>query len=209
MCPVWRPSVSQPRACGRKPTVCRRRRRSLWQSGWRQRSCDTKSLALAPRQMTPAFVAVRMRCACALVAVPGCAASARTAEWADPSTTDLCSAPKPIQFEDWVREYVDVKTSMAASTTEPGAPMTTTTTYTVRGRPGKKDAVTELTRDDTPARWAISDRVDFDGAVVIGADFKGVTFLNGITACKSRFEGGASFKVCHACVCAGAVRACR
>ena len=71
-------------------------------------------------------------------------------------------------------------------------------------RPGKKAADTESKWDHKCARWAISDKVDFDGAVVIGADFKGVTFLAGFTAKKARFEKGADFRVSGACPCAGA-----
>ena len=80
---------------------------------------------------------------------------------------------------------------------------TARTRYAVRERPGKEDADAESKRGHKPARWAISDKVDFDGAVVGGADFEGVTFLNGFTAKGARFEGGASFKVRGACPCVG------
>ena len=69
----------------------------------------------------------------------------------------------------------------------------TMTTYDVHRKPGK-----------TEGGWSISDKVNFDGAIVIGADFTGVTFLKGFTAQKARFENGADFRVSGACPSVGA-----
>ena len=135
--------------------------------------------------------------------VAGCAASARATFLngfsADRSTqVAVREELKPITFKDWVREYADVTTREDPD--KLGADGASYTVYTVKGRPGKKAADTESKWDHKCARWAISDKVDFDGAVVVGADFKGVKFLNGFTAKKARFEMGASFKVGSVCL---------